>query len=46
MRWQRTLVALAAYAARPDASGLTPSDLSLVSLDQTQIDQLEAEWGP
>ncbi len=42
--WFRALTALAAHAERPDAGGITPSDLSLVQLSQDQIDQLEAAW--
>ncbi|MEU0375036.1 amino acid adenylation domain-containing protein [Streptomyces sp. NPDC006283] len=42
--WFRALSALVTHAMRPDAGGITPSDLSLVSLSQTQIDQLEAAW--
>ncbi|MFE7838954.1 amino acid adenylation domain-containing protein [Streptomyces sp. NPDC057474] len=42
--WFRALEALATHAERPDAGGVTPSDLSLVSLSQAQIDQLEAAW--
>jgi pristinamycin I synthase-2 len=42
--WFRALKALVTHAERPDAGGITPSDLSLVSLSQDQIDQLEAAW--
>ncbi len=42
--WFRALTALAAHAERPEAGGITPSDLSLVQLSQDQIDQLEAAW--
>ncbi|WP_304452146.1 non-ribosomal peptide synthetase [Nocardiopsis sp. YSL2] len=38
------LDALAAAGQRPDAGGHTPSDLDLVSLDQDEIDEFEAEW--
>ncbi|MFE3460082.1 amino acid adenylation domain-containing protein [Nocardiopsis aegyptia] len=38
------LDALAAAGRRPDARGHTPSDLDLVSLDQDEIDEFEAEW--
>jgi non-ribosomal peptide synthase protein (TIGR01720 family) len=43
-RWQRALEALIAYAAHPEAGGLTPSDVPLVALSQEEIDQIEAEW--
>ncbi|MFF9778209.1 amino acid adenylation domain-containing protein [Streptomyces sp. NPDC013978] len=42
--WFRALDALVTHATRPDAGGITPSDLSLVSLSQDQIDELEAAW--
>ncbi|MFJ4873285.1 amino acid adenylation domain-containing protein [Streptomyces sp. NPDC088757] len=42
--WFRALRALVTHTTRPDAGGITPSDLSLVSLSQDQIDQLEAAW--
>ncbi|MFF6918408.1 amino acid adenylation domain-containing protein [Streptomyces sp. NPDC012466] len=42
--WFRALDALVTHAMRPDAGGITPSDLSLVALSQDQIDQLEAAW--
>ncbi|RII13421.1 Dimodular nonribosomal peptide synthase [Streptomyces sp. YIM 130001] len=42
--WFGALKALVTHAMRPDAGGITPSDLSLVSLSQDQIDQLEAAW--
>ncbi|MGV4982340.1 amino acid adenylation domain-containing protein [Streptomyces sp. NRAIS4] len=42
--WFRALKALATHAEGPDAGGRTPSDLSLVSLNQAQIDRLEAMW--
>jgi non-ribosomal peptide synthase protein (TIGR01720 family) len=38
------LDALAEAGERPDAGGHTPSDLDLVSLDQDEIDEFEAEW--
>ncbi|MFE6978163.1 amino acid adenylation domain-containing protein [Streptomyces sp. NPDC057682] len=41
--WFRMLRALAEHAEAPDAGGYTPSDLSLVSLSQDEIDDLEAE---
>ncbi|MFK4223791.1 amino acid adenylation domain-containing protein [Streptomyces sp. NPDC019890] len=48
--WFRALEALVEHAARPDAGGFTPSDLSLVDgLDQGEIDEFENEfadeWG-
>ncbi|MFH8972853.1 amino acid adenylation domain-containing protein [Streptomyces sp. NPDC017890] len=48
--WFRALKALAGHAARPEAGGFTPSDLSLVDdLDQGEIDEFENEfadeWG-
>ncbi|WP_197319889.1 non-ribosomal peptide synthetase [Saccharomonospora sp. NB11] len=41
--WQSALTALATHAARlgPDGGGLTPSDLPLVRLEQSDIDALE-----
>lgn len=41
----RALGALAEHTGRPGAGGWTPSDLPLVSLDQTQIDRLQTMWG-
>lgn len=43
-RWSEALDALVRHAAGPGAGGRTPSDLSLVSLDQAQLDALEAKW--
>ncbi|MEW2626273.1 amino acid adenylation domain-containing protein, partial [Streptomyces sp. NPDC048106] len=47
--WFRALTALAAHARRPDAGGPTPSDLSLVDISQSEIDdfasELDSEWG-
>ncbi|GAA0969415.1 amino acid adenylation domain-containing protein [Actinocorallia libanotica] len=40
--WLAALAALARHARGPAAGGRTPSDLSLVSLGQRQIDKLEA----
>ncbi len=40
--WAEALTGLAAHATQPGAGGLTPSDLPLVSLDQDQIEELEA----
>ncbi|WP_329617718.1 amino acid adenylation domain-containing protein [Streptomyces brevispora] len=41
----RALHTLADHAERPDAGGYTPSDLPLVSLNQSQIDRLQNKWG-
>ncbi|MFF5454008.1 amino acid adenylation domain-containing protein [Streptomyces sp. NPDC012950] len=43
--FDRALGAIAEHAERPDAGGWTPSDLPLVSLDQTQLDRLKNKWG-
>ncbi|MER5770359.1 amino acid adenylation domain-containing protein [Streptomyces sp. NPDC001985] len=43
-RWLAALTALTTHTERPDAGGLTPSDLSLVSLDQAQLNALESRW--
>ncbi|MFF8812629.1 AMP-binding protein [Streptomyces pactum] len=42
--WLRALDALATHADDPQAGGHTPSDLSLVSLTQSQIDMLHNVW--
>jgi non-ribosomal peptide synthase protein (TIGR01720 family) len=42
--WRRALSVLAGCAATPEAGARTPSDLALVSLSQTEIDLLEADW--
>ncbi|MDV7266650.1 non-ribosomal peptide synthase/polyketide synthase, partial [Rhodococcus oxybenzonivorans] len=42
--WVQALTALTTYASRPDAGGITPSDLDLVSLDQDTIDRVEARF--
>ncbi|MFF3292043.1 amino acid adenylation domain-containing protein [Streptomyces sp. NPDC003023] len=42
--WFRALRALAAHAVAPEAGGHTPSDMSLVSLSQAQLDLLESKW--
>ncbi|MFF4214835.1 amino acid adenylation domain-containing protein [Streptomyces nondiastaticus] len=42
MRWFDALDALARHAAAPDAGGITPSDVRLVTLDQARIDRLES----
>ncbi|MEU2543825.1 amino acid adenylation domain-containing protein [Streptomyces iakyrus] len=41
--WFTALEALAAHARRPDAGGLTPSDVALSSIDQREIDEFEDE---
>jgi amino acid adenylation domain-containing protein/non-ribosomal peptide synthase protein (TIGR01720 family) len=38
--WFQVLAALVRHAERPNAGGLTPSDLTLVSLSQSEIDRL------
>ncbi|MEU9026481.1 amino acid adenylation domain-containing protein [Streptomyces sp. NPDC048383] len=43
--WFRALKALVEHAGRPEASGLTPSDVSLTSLSADDISRLESEWG-
>ncbi|MBC9730857.1 non-ribosomal peptide synthetase, partial [Streptomyces sp. TRM68367] len=47
--WVRALEALAAHAERPDAGGLSPSDVALSSIGQSEIDEfereLQEEWG-
>ena len=43
-RWTRALDALAVHVGRPDAGGLTPSDVPLVRVDQRQIERWEAEY--
>jgi amino acid adenylation domain-containing protein/non-ribosomal peptide synthase protein (TIGR01720 family) len=42
--WCAALRAFAEHAAAPGAGGHTPSDLPLVSLNQNQLDALEAKW--
>jgi len=42
--WFRALTVLADHARVPEAGGRTPSDLTLVSLSQAEIDLLEADW--
>ncbi|WP_031470137.1 non-ribosomal peptide synthetase [Sciscionella sediminilitoris] len=39
----RALETLAAHAERPESGGLTPSDLELSTLSQTEIDEFESE---
>ncbi|GAA1985300.1 amino acid adenylation domain-containing protein [Catenulispora subtropica] len=43
--WIETLTAMAAYAARPDAGGLTPSDAPLVPVRQHEIEAWETRYG-
>ncbi|WP_256789099.1 non-ribosomal peptide synthetase [Frankia sp. AvcI1] len=43
--WVDALGALARHAATPDAGGLTPTDVPLVSLDQREIDTWESRFG-
>jgi amino acid adenylation domain-containing protein/non-ribosomal peptide synthase protein (TIGR01720 family) len=42
--WFSALAALAAHAEDPEAGGHTPSDLTLNSLSQDEIDEFESEW--
>ncbi len=42
--WFDALAGLTRHAADPEAGGHTPSDLDLVSLNQDDIDELEAEF--
>jgi non-ribosomal peptide synthase protein (TIGR01720 family) len=42
--WFEALRSLVEYARQPGAGGLTPSDLSLLQLKQSEIDSLEAEF--
>ncbi|MFC7762569.1 condensation domain-containing protein [Catellatospora bangladeshensis] len=42
--WLQALQGLIAHAGRPDAGGLTPSDLPLVRVDQAEIEQLERDF--
>ncbi|NMD93864.1 amino acid adenylation domain-containing protein [Rhodococcus sp. BL-253-APC-6A1W] len=42
--WRSALTGLAAHLDRPDAGGLTPSDVPLVAVGQRQIEQWEAEY--
>ncbi|GAA1855041.1 hypothetical protein GCM10009836_38870 [Pseudonocardia ailaonensis] len=43
--WVAALAALAAHVAGGHGGGHTPSDMALVDLDQSDLDDLEAEWG-
>ncbi|NRH35811.1 amino acid adenylation domain-containing protein, partial [Rhodococcus sp. MS13] len=42
--WRRALDGLTAHASRPDAGGLTPSDIPLVSVAQQQIERWENDF--
>ncbi|WP_454195261.1 amino acid adenylation domain-containing protein [Nocardia sp. Marseille-Q1738] len=42
--WAAALAALARHAQRPDAGGLTPSDLPLVAVGQSDIDVWERDY--
>ncbi|MDO1482184.1 non-ribosomal peptide synthetase, partial [Rhodococcus ruber] len=42
--WRAALTALAEYARRPHAGGLTPTDVPLVDVSQTEIEQWEARY--
>jgi amino acid adenylation domain-containing protein/non-ribosomal peptide synthase protein (TIGR01720 family) len=42
--WDTAVRTLVAHTRTSAAGGLTPSDLSLVSLSQADIERLEAEW--
>ncbi|MDI9919144.1 amino acid adenylation domain-containing protein, partial [Rhodococcus sp. IEGM 1379] len=42
--WRRALGGLAAYTSRPDAGGLTPSDIPLVTVSQQQIERWEGQF--
>ncbi|WP_432006444.1 daptomycin non-ribosomal peptide synthetase DptA [Streptomyces parvus] len=41
--WDEALEGLVAHARRPDAGGLTPSDLPLVALDHAELEALQAD---
>ncbi|MFG2132155.1 amino acid adenylation domain-containing protein [Streptomyces sp. NPDC048751] len=41
--WVQALQALAEFAVRPEAGGLTPSDVSLLQLSQDEIDEFERD---
>ncbi|MFG2004650.1 amino acid adenylation domain-containing protein [Spirillospora sp. NPDC048911] len=43
--WAEVLHGMAAYAARPDIGGLTPSDAPLVPVRQDEIEDWEARYG-
>ncbi|MFD3514397.1 amino acid adenylation domain-containing protein [Streptomyces sp. NPDC058657] len=41
--WFEALTALAGYAQRPDAGGLTPHDVGLIEITQSEIEEFEDE---
>nr|WP_296777875.1 non-ribosomal peptide synthase/polyketide synthase [Rhodococcus sp. (in: high G+C Gram-positive bacteria)] len=43
--WSSALEALTDYVGQPDAGGLTPSDVTLVSLSQNDIERFESTYG-
>lgn len=43
--WFHILETLVQHCAKPGMGGLTPSDLPLVALSQSEIDRLESEYG-
>ncbi|HET9364977.1 MAG TPA: amino acid adenylation domain-containing protein, partial [Candidatus Angelobacter sp.] len=43
--WFHMLEALVQLSEQPGVGGLTPSDLPLVALSQSEIDQMESEYG-
>jgi amino acid adenylation domain-containing protein/non-ribosomal peptide synthase protein (TIGR01720 family) len=43
--WFHVLESLVQHSEQPGTGGLTPSDLPLVALSQSEIDQLESEYG-
>ena len=42
--WLEALSGIVAHVERPSAGGHTPSDLTLVSLSQDEIDEFDSEW--
>jgi amino acid adenylation domain-containing protein/non-ribosomal peptide synthase protein (TIGR01720 family) len=43
--WFHMLEALVHHCEQPEAGGLTPSDVPLVAVSQSEIDRLESEYG-
>nr|WP_162562064.1 non-ribosomal peptide synthetase [Salinispora mooreana] len=43
--WGEALTAVVMHAAEPDAGGLTPSDVTLTDVDQSELDGWEADYG-